>query len=610
MAMKKTINLTLVVLISLLLFSCSSQKQKASEVTAEDILGNPNFPAFSFGGYRHNTREIVPTVDELKDDMKILSAMGVKLLRTYNTNQFDQARNLLEAIKQLKEENPSFEMYAMLGTWIECEGAWTHSRNHTAGNVENNTAEIHTAVEMAKTYPDIVKIIAVGNEAMVHWAANYYVTPKVILKWVDYLQNLKITGGIPKDIWITSSDNFASWGGGDISYHTEELTALIKAVDFVSLHTYPFHDTHYNPSFWAVPSNEKHLSDIEKINAAMLRARDYAIMQYQNTVDYISGLGIEKPIHIGETGWATIASSSYGATGSHATDEYKEKLYYDYMREWTNNAGMSCFYFEAFDEQWKDQGNALGSENHFGLINLKGQAKYALWDLVDKGVFDGLTRNGVPISKTYNGDKKALMNDVKAPPLMSEIGLLEIVTVNQNRKVGQKVTEQTYVIVNDSLIPSKTNNISYPSAKLKLNSWEGTCGIELSSNSTIEVLTGAGNWWGCALEIQTGGIGENLSDFANGCLNFDMKGTTKSAFKVGFQTGTFSGGNLVENYVTFGPTKAYTITENWQSYSLPISELNKGANLEDVTGLLYIMGETGFDGKQIYFKNIYYSKEL
>ena len=63
------------------------------------------------------------------------------------------------------------------------------------------------------------------------------------------------------------------------------------------------------------------------------------------------------------------------------------------------------------------------TENHFGLFKLNGQAKYALWDLVDKGAFKGLTRNGQEIIKTYNGDKKALMNDVLVPP--AEYGLVE-----------------------------------------------------------------------------------------------------------------------------------------------------------------------------------------
>jgi len=41
--------------------------------------------------------------------------------------------------------------------------------------------------------------------------------------------------------------------------------------------------------------------------------------------------------------------------------------------------------------------------------------------MVDEGVFDGLTRNGNSITKTYNGDKKKLMKDVLVPPRASEI---------------------------------------------------------------------------------------------------------------------------------------------------------------------------------------------
>jgi len=78
-------------------------------------------------------------------------------------------------------------------------------------------------------------------------------------------------------------------------------------------------------------------------------------------------------------------------------------------------------HFEAFDEQWKDAANPLGSENHFGLINLQAQAKYALWELVDSGTFDGLTRDGMPITKTFNGDKEAMMETVLVPPTAREI---------------------------------------------------------------------------------------------------------------------------------------------------------------------------------------------
>jgi hypothetical protein len=91
------------------------------------------------------------------------------------------------------------------------------------------------------------------------------------------------------------------------------------------------------------------------------------------------------------------------------------------MREWTNANGVSCFWFEAFNEQWKDAANPLGSENHFGLFNLQAQAKHALWDLVDAGIFDGLTRDGNPVTKTFNGDTAALMQQVKVPPALQEI---------------------------------------------------------------------------------------------------------------------------------------------------------------------------------------------
>jgi exo-beta-1,3-glucanase (GH17 family) len=89
----------------------------------------------------------------------------------------------------------------------------------------------------------------------------------------------------------------------------------------------------------------------------------------------MESLGVNKPVHIGETGWATMCNDHYGNSGSKATDEYKSALYYKLMREWSNKQGISLIYFEAFDEQWKDSGNALGSENHFGLINLKSEAK-------------------------------------------------------------------------------------------------------------------------------------------------------------------------------------------------------------------------------------------
>ena len=402
--------------IFLMILSCSVIPKEKSSITASEILGNPEYLAISYGGYRENTREITPSVDQIKEDMKILAAMNVKILRTYNVH-LDEVSNLLKAITLLKKEDPNFEMYIMLGAWIDCKNAWTTLEPNHNLESDRNAIEIATAIKLTKQYPDIIKIISVGNEAMVRWAASYYVQPSVILKWVNHLQELKKAGELPSDLWITSSDDFASWGGGDVSYRTKDLEQLIKAVDYVSMHTYPMHNTYYNPEFWVVPLVENEFSDAEKVDAAMLRALEFAKKQYQDVSSYVKSIDSTKTIHIGESGWTTMSDGFYGKENSRAADEYKAGAYYNLIREWTNKEKISLFYFEAFDEQWKDAGNPIGSENHFGLINLKSEAKFALWDLVDAGVFEGLTRDGRQITKTYNGEINALMQEVLAPPV-------------------------------------------------------------------------------------------------------------------------------------------------------------------------------------------------
>jgi exo-beta-1,3-glucanase (GH17 family) len=407
----------LIYIIFLMVLSCNQKDNNnlvSKEITAQMILGNENYQAICYGGYRTNSREIQPTVAEIKEDLKILSAINIKVLRTYNVH-YEEVSNLLKAITELKKEDEKFEMYVMLGAWIDCKNAWTNLPPIHHEESDRNAIEIAEAVRLTNQYPDIIKIIAVGNEAMVKWATSYYVTPDIILKWVNHLQNLKKENKLSKDVWITSSDNFASWGGGDSEYHVEELNQLYKAVDYISMHTYPMHDTHYHPVFWGIKESEQQLTEKEKIDAAMLRARDYAVSQYESVVKYMKSIGINKPVHIGETGWATQSNEHYGNEGAKATDEYKSAQFYKLIREWSNKEKIACFYFEAFDENWKDSANPLGSENHFGLINLQNQAKYALWNEVDKGTFKNLTRNGKPITKTYNGDEKALWLDVKMP---------------------------------------------------------------------------------------------------------------------------------------------------------------------------------------------------
>ena len=380
----------------------------------ERLLGNNDYPAISYSGYRTLTRtaQNCPTVKEFQEDMKILSAMGIKLLRTYDAKEFPQSSRLLEAIRELKRADPGFEMYVMLGTWVRCKGAYGAAPDHSQEDTQWNKQEIDGAIELASQYPDIVKIIAVGNEAMVTWQ-THFVPASVILKWVNYLKEARTTGKMPAKTLVTTSDNWAALGGTE-SYRNDVLVTLLKQIDYVSLHTYAYHDTYYDTAFqWSVQP-EANLSIAEQSARAVKRAITHQIAQYEAVKNYMEKNGIHKQIHIGETGWASLDNSYYGDNGTCAADEYKMKLFYNGVRKWTTDSNLSCFYFEAFDEPWKS-GGTEGSEGHFGIFTVDGKAKYPLWGKVDTGVFNGLTRGGNAITKTHDGNEAVLLEKAKAP---------------------------------------------------------------------------------------------------------------------------------------------------------------------------------------------------
>ena len=380
-----------------------------------ELLGNPEIPAICYSGHRKVPRSVenTPTVEETKEDLRILSAMGIRLIRTYNTTDFPHSERTLQAIRELKAEEPDFEMFVMLGAWIQCEGAYTDSVDHTVEDAEFNRREIEAAIRLAGEYPDIVRIVAVGNESMVTWQAHY-VPASAVLRWVTFLRDARDRGDLPAGTRITTSENWAALGGVE-SYRNEDLAELHRSLDFVSLHTYAFLDTYYNPAFrWASGPDETGLPVLEQIERAVARSIEWQESEVQAVQAYLDSLGVDTEIHIGETGWASRDDSFFAEDGTRAADEYIAGLFHAAVRKWTRDAGRTCFTFEAFDEPWKS-GGTDNCEGHFGLFTVDGQAKYALWDQVDAGVFAGLTRGGNPIVKTHGGDEQVLLEDL-APP--------------------------------------------------------------------------------------------------------------------------------------------------------------------------------------------------
>mgnify|MGYP001159322406 FL=1 len=97
--------LTIIVFITILLVSCSVEtSEKYTYTSAEEIINQFGSNAFCYGGYRHNTRDSIPSITELKEDLKVLNALGCHLIRTYQTQQFGQEKRLLEAIREFRRD--------------------------------------------------------------------------------------------------------------------------------------------------------------------------------------------------------------------------------------------------------------------------------------------------------------------------------------------------------------------------------------------------------------------------------------------------------------------------------------------------------------------------
>ena len=124
------------------------------------------------------------------------------------------------------------------------KNAYEDETDHNLEDRILNRREIETAIRLADEYADIVKIVAVGNEAMVTWQAHF-VPAYTILKYVRELRVAQANEEFPADTLITTSDNWAALGGEE-QYRSDDLKALMQEIDYLSLHTYAFHDTYWN----------------------------------------------------------------------------------------------------------------------------------------------------------------------------------------------------------------------------------------------------------------------------------------------------------------------------------------------------------------------------
>jgi exo-beta-1,3-glucanase (GH17 family) len=281
--------------------------------------------------------EVITKV-QIKEDLDLLIAAGFRMIRLFDSSN-KVARQTLEVIR-----DNGLNIKMQLGAYVQ------------SGNDALSRAEIERCVVLANEFRDIVLAVSVGNETMVSWAFNR-IAPALM---ADYIRSVRSRITQP----VTTDDNYAFWASAP--------TIITDQIDFAALHTYAELDTYFDPKRWDWKFRET--PEAERATAMMNGAIAESKRQYQEARTYLDSKGLSYlPIIIGETGWNAV---DLGRLKFRA-HPVNQKLYLDRLDAWAaegraGNGPKAVFYFEAFDEPWKQ------GDDKWGLFNVQRQARYAI----------------------------------------------------------------------------------------------------------------------------------------------------------------------------------------------------------------------------------------
>ena len=298
-------------------------RQKAGDLIVGEVM------AMSYSGFREGQHPDRgegannPSDEEILEDLQILVDHDFKLIRMYDSHA--NTRRTLELI----HEN-QMPIKVLLGIWLDAEfsnheGApWLEEPipdEELAENKLYNEAEVRRGIGLANEFADIVVAVNVGNEALVEW--NDHMVP--LEQVIAYVRQVKAAIEQP----VTVADNYEWW--------IRDGAPLASEVDFLGVHTYPQ---------WEGKTIDEALAyTIENIEGVHRALPD-------------------KPIAILEAGWVTTASEF----GERASEELQLR-HYNELKAWAQDANVTVFFFEAFDEPWKgDPNDPLGAEKHWGVF--------------------------------------------------------------------------------------------------------------------------------------------------------------------------------------------------------------------------------------------------
>ncbi len=453
----------------------------------------------------------VITEAQIKQDLDLLIAAGFGLIRVFDSDD-KVGKQTLQVIEKF-----GLNLRMQLGIYVQ------------SGQDSYNQTQLARGVTLANRYADIVLAVSIGNETMVTWSFNK-IDPQVMGGYIA-----KVRGQIAQP--VTTDDNWAFWASAP--------TSITDVIDFAALHTYAELDSVFIAGLWDWQQLDK--PEAQRAAAMMDAAIAETRRQYGAARASLDGRGLSAiPIVIGETGWNAV---DVGRLPFRA-HPVNQKMYLDRLNAWAaeGRAGAgpkAIFYFEAFDEPWKQ------GDDKWGLFNVQRQARYAIQSLGTCG--------------TTWACEPGAYTDADAVYFVAPV-------------VNTAVAANKYTLYSEAV----ATTTEFRPVGLSRDAFDGTTAAAPEVGSTaapgdasqsLEITPQPKNYgWGLLFHSRTA-VTENLSAFAaSGNLVFSIKTAYPGKIEIGVSSDTQDRAPA-EAYLQIGPGDyGYCNTDTWCQVTIPLKD--------------------------------------
>jgi exo-beta-1,3-glucanase (GH17 family) len=488
--------------------------------------------------------EVITPANVLQD-LRLVQATGIGTIRLFSSRAFSET-----VLRVIRDNN--LDLKVQLGSFPVPPT--------TAAIEAENQAEIEAQIRLANAFPDIVLAVSVGNEKLVEWSANR-MDPPVL---AAYLRKVRAAVRQP----VTINDNWLYWSKVD--------KVIAESVDFAAVHVYPFLDTFYDPTKY--DWRQKSVPEGQRAQAMIDATITEAKKQFEDARAGLVKFGLGNlPMVIGETGWAAVDTNG-GPSLAFRAHPVNQKMYFDALQVWATQGRRdvqgpkAIFFFQAFDEPWKQ------GDDGWGLFNAQRQARYTVQSLGTCGVTWACEPG------TYT-----LANAVKwvLPTLVTPVTANRYTLFANTAAAGEQVA--TGLRWDPFALTGYREFGGGPASP------DGGVHFEVSPNP---VDFG----WGLFLYSGSGGL-ENLSNFASGRLNFQVRSDGyPGKIEVGISTDT-EDRDIQEAFLQIAPGElGYCNSGNWCNVSIPISAFlakNPKLDLRYVNFRFIVADRYSFTGKPL-----------